>query len=943
MSKNNIYSYIKDRVSKEYFLEMLSSGGNVGVTAEDIAEEFGLHRSNASAALNRLAKDGKLVKTHNRPVCFLPADIFLPDVSLQHKSSFTLEELGELLGAELKDKSMQENLFASVEMPEIDPFFGIIGCDGSLQEQINQAKAAIMYPPHGLHTLIIGESGTGKTLFSKAMYNYGLAAKGKLSGQYPYVAFNCADYYNNPQLLMSHLFGHVKGAFTGAEKEKTGMVEKADGGILFLDEIHRLPPEGQELLFYLMDKGQYRKLGESDGVRNARVQIIGATTESPENVLLGTFKRRIPVTIRLSPFRERPIYEKIKAVETFFINESSAIQRGFVLKPPIVKALASYEYPGNMGELASEIKVLCARTFLGSSARDTSLTVQYQYLSVSLRENYRRLSKEQQNFDNKYDYDISIKPDRSIKYSFGYEFEESSYLQLLENINYHTKNGSLQEDVEKALSGKLREYYSHVLNKLGHGKIYRDAMYKAVDKEIVDFTEKALSRTVSTLDIVLSQKNILVIAFHIKYLLERIKEPRPSSKTASHSQVKKEFSNELAAAQRVVQDIEEYFGVEVPPDEKYIIAILLGNMKEEKPQVNSKLYILAHGNSTASSIAEVCCKLMDCDFVQGIDAPLEQSVEETYKRLLHEIRISSREEGVIILADMGSLLQMGERVSKELGIPVFTIPDVTTLSALDITRMLCRSSDVEKVYKEYITRKGACAPLRKKGGIIITYCASGIGTGSAFKSMIEEELARVNTHNIMVAALTYQDIKSCTQRYATLEKEYNIIALVGNIENDTDKPFFHITELLTPKGREEFISFVNGTAAADLTGDDSEEEDIRKKGVKFLARHVACINPELAVNYAVKYIEAVNIPQLNEDKALRLSFIFHIGFMLERNIMRHKVVFGGMEEYIKENPEMFRKFREHIKILEEPFMVEINDCEICFMIKTTKVKKRGKN
>ncbi|MCH3196663.1 sigma 54-interacting transcriptional regulator, partial [Listeria monocytogenes] len=75
----------------------------------------------------------------------------------------------------------------------------------------------------------------------------------------PVIMFKCADYYNNPQLLMSQILGHVKGAFTGAENDKGGLGEKAEGGILFLDEIHRLPPDGQEMIFYLMDSGTYNK------------------------------------------------------------------------------------------------------------------------------------------------------------------------------------------------------------------------------------------------------------------------------------------------------------------------------------------------------------------------------------------------------------------------------------------------------------------------------------------------------------------------------------------------------------------------------------------------------------------------------------------------------------------------------------------------------------
>lgn len=91
-------------------------------------------------------------------------------------------------------------------------------------------------------------------MFAEVMYSFAKEI-GRIKRNAPFVTFNCADYANNPQLLMSQLFGVKKGAYTGADKDRMGLVEKADGGILFLDEVHRLPPEGQEMLFYLIDKG----------------------------------------------------------------------------------------------------------------------------------------------------------------------------------------------------------------------------------------------------------------------------------------------------------------------------------------------------------------------------------------------------------------------------------------------------------------------------------------------------------------------------------------------------------------------------------------------------------------------------------------------------------------------------------------------------------------
>jgi len=168
---------------------------------------------------------------------------------------------------------------------ELSAFNRIIGFDKSLKPQIQQAKATILYPPHGLHTLILGPTGVGKSNMAEAMYEFAVET-GTLQKEAPFIIFNCADYAENPQLLLSQLFGHVKGAFTGAVVSKEGLVEKADGGILFLDEVHRLPPEGQELLYFLMDKGKFRRMGETDTERTANVLIIAATTEDIESSIV---------------------------------------------------------------------------------------------------------------------------------------------------------------------------------------------------------------------------------------------------------------------------------------------------------------------------------------------------------------------------------------------------------------------------------------------------------------------------------------------------------------------------------------------------------------------------------------------------------------------------------------------------------------------------------
>lgn len=254
------------------------------------------------------------------------------------------------------------------ETEDTNVFAGMIGYDGGLKAQIHQAKAAVSYPPNGLHTLIIGPSGSGKTFLAENMYHYAVQ-QGLLAPDAPFVSFNCADYADNPQLLNSQLFGYVRGAFSGANATKDGLVQKADGGILFLDEIHRLSGEGQEMLFYLLDKGSYRRLGDSGPARKVNVRLIAATTSSPESALLLTFRRRIPIVISMPGIADRPMAERFAVLQSIFAGEYKKIDRKLVVEREAVRILLQYDCPGNIGQMQSDIQVCCANAFLESVSK----------------------------------------------------------------------------------------------------------------------------------------------------------------------------------------------------------------------------------------------------------------------------------------------------------------------------------------------------------------------------------------------------------------------------------------------------------------------------------------------------------------------------------------------------------------------------------------------
>ncbi|HSB73811.1 MAG TPA: sigma 54-interacting transcriptional regulator [Candidatus Methylomirabilis sp.] len=210
-----------------------------------------------------------------------------------------------------------------------------------------------------LPVLILGESGTGKTLLASAIHN-----SSKRAG-HPFVSFNAAALSDT--LLDSQLFGHEKGAFTGADKPVKGKFELADSGTLFIDEIADLSLAAQAKILRAVEYGEFERLG-GETLRNADVRLISAT-----HLPLGTFIRsdrfrkdlfyRISgITLTIPPLRERP--EDLPALIAAEVAQASQ-QHGKAiigLSKRAADALLTYHWPGNLRELKRVIHVAVAIT-----------------------------------------------------------------------------------------------------------------------------------------------------------------------------------------------------------------------------------------------------------------------------------------------------------------------------------------------------------------------------------------------------------------------------------------------------------------------------------------------------------------------------------------------------------------------------------------------------
>jgi two-component system response regulator HydG len=205
---------------------------------------------------------------------------------------------------------------------------------------------------HNYPVLILGESGTGKELVARSIHFAG-ARQNR-----PFVPVDCSGLV--PTLIESELFGYVKGAFTGAQHSRSGLLESAEGGTVFLDEIGDLPFDLQAKLLRALQEREIRPVGSTDRIR-INLRVIAATNRDLESAIrTGGFRQDLyfrlnVVQLRLPPLRERK--SDIPLLVNSFLEKFSDPQRGVgTISDDAMRRLMAYDWPGNVRELENAIE-----------------------------------------------------------------------------------------------------------------------------------------------------------------------------------------------------------------------------------------------------------------------------------------------------------------------------------------------------------------------------------------------------------------------------------------------------------------------------------------------------------------------------------------------------------------------------------------------------------
>jgi len=276
------------------------------------------------------------------------AVIVFRDITERRESEERLHAaLGEV--DRLRERLEQENAYLQEEIRiEISPH-GIIGRSAAIQKTLRQVQ---LVAPTDASVMITGESGTGKELIARAIHE---ASERR---DRPLIRVNCAAIPR--ELFESEFFGHVKGAFTGALRDRVGRFELADGGTLFLDEVGEIPLELQGKLLRVLQEGHFERVGE-ERTRSVDVRVIAATNRDlKQEVQRGRFREDLYFRLNVFPIETLPLRERRDDIpllaQHFLSDETSERKQGLRLSESDARRLARYDWPGNVRELQNVIE-----------------------------------------------------------------------------------------------------------------------------------------------------------------------------------------------------------------------------------------------------------------------------------------------------------------------------------------------------------------------------------------------------------------------------------------------------------------------------------------------------------------------------------------------------------------------------------------------------------
>lgn len=870
-------------------------------------------RNLISHYFNELYSEGYLIRINSRPTYYIDKGALSESFNIQlFQSNFeSIEELKNYIKINKKKKN--------------SVFKNLVGSSGSLSYVIEQCKAAMTYPGNGLPLLLQGQTGTGKSYIAQLLYEYG-KEKRIIDKKDRFVTVNCAEYANNPEILMTNLFGYKKGAYTGADRDTPGILAAAEGGVLFLDEVHDLKPECQEKIFLFMDKGIYHMVGDNEKWIEGKVRIIFATTEDPDTVLLKTLLRRIPIIVKIPSLSERPLKEKKELIYYLFDKEQKIINRKIVLSKLAYKTIESFQYKSNIGQMKNIIRASVAKALLHGTNESDILEI-HMY---DLPEKIVHIEVK----DNTFQFD-----DRTmieISSILNYKDNDSSLYLMNQSIlkqlsNLKNKEKSFESFLEFSYL-RLEQYFDYLFFEYTNNSPRINIIENLVNNIFNITTDRLNIERFSNNEISILSKFLFDFSrqYNFEYYLKKDYGPELNQCVAL---IKERYPSEWMLIQETSALIENSLHITMGILGTLDLFIIIHRFNRILTSARVPGIIIARGYSIASSIAEFTNEFLNQHIFDAIDMHLESDFKVAARKLEEYLKRFDNLKEIIVMVDMGDIENIHQFLKSFKNIDIGFINNVSTRLALDIGCMITEDYSIEQILREASERnkhKYSIVKNRKKGNSVITVCETGIGTAEKIAELLNRSLPKDTELHIFP-----YDFRSLSEKKLELQvfEKYRVLFIVGT--SDPNIPGIEFISI------EKIIGGQCCDKLSDLFGGIINKGDmvrfrhniIRNFSLDNLLDYLTILDSEKIVGSVEKIIDEI---QKGLDMELPSDIIMglyiHISCLIERLIIdKHIIKFDNLDEFIIKHKDFIKLVKAAFSDIEKNYNVEIPVSEIGYI------------
>ena len=375
------------------------------------------------------------------------------------------------------------------------------------------------------------------------------------------------------------------------------------------------------------------------------------------------------MVICIPPLRKRTFEERLYLIKNFFKEESIRLNKEIYVSLNSMRALLSYKCPNNVGQLKSDIQLICAKSYsLYLTNKKDDVRIVSRNLPSYIQDGLYK-EKEHRSIWNKLigeEIDFFKFSAKSTE-SFSFDNNDAGIYSFIKNKLENLKSQGVSNiDIEEILEKDIANYYTISSNAITN-EINRKNLYNIMDDNILDCFDLIINYINKQLNHTLNNNIYTAFALHINTLIRRINNDKPIV-NPNLSKIKKLYKKEFQIALGIREILENTLNISVPLEEcGYLALFLVPEMKfSDSIDDMVKIIVIAHGESTASSMKDVVSKLLGEDCIIAIDAPIEISAAEILNKLRDIIKNTKSNGGYLLLVDMGSFTTFAEIIEDEI-------------------------------------------------------------------------------------------------------------------------------------------------------------------------------------------------------------------------------------------------------------------------------------